>query len=238
MKQFFFAIVSLIVVSFLATSTANAQLGGNTGGTGGGLSGLTGTGGTGGTSTGGVATVGGTPLGGSATGSSTPAGPEFGGGQIAINTQPLDDTRSTSINQGTAGGGGANAGGGNFGAGGNNALQSLFQGLTGGQGQFGSPGGGQVQNQPRLVRGALRVGFEFTATSAKVTPQQMAAVSTTTFARLPKFSNTNIRVVADGQTLVLTGTVKTQSERMLAERVAKLEPGVSKVDNQIEVVSN
>lgn len=49
------------------------------------------------------------------------------------------------------------------------------------------------------------------------------------------FRNSNINVTANGRTVTLRGQVRSNRERRLAERIAKFEPGVDRVQNQLTV---
>ena len=51
------------------------------------------------------------------------------------------------------------------------------------------------------------------------------------------FKGSDIQITADGRTVTLRGQVSSDRERKLAERIAKLEPGVSRVVNQLEILA-
>ena len=102
------------------------------------------------------------------------------------------------------------------------------------QGQFGQ-GGNQNRNQARMtVRPAQRIAFEY--------PQpERAEVRTslqTQFRRLsdrrPQLANVSI-ALDGGSEAVLRGQVVSEDARKLAEAVARLEPGVRSVRNEITV---
>jgi len=120
-----------------------------------------------------------------------------------------------------------NAAGGRNGAGGANGLSQL-------RNLFASPefnGQGQTQSRP-AVRLSLKLGFR---------PQPISTVSMQAFeSRLTKLPGLRwvgpAAVRMDGRTAVLRGKVASEEDRELAEALAKMEPDVLMVRNEIEVV--
>ena len=142
------------------------------------------------------------------------------------------------------------------------ALQGAFigaglqQGFTGaqnlgGQGQnrgaFGNAGGfgargqqGRRQQQgrgasTRVVRTKISVGFNYQAIQTSVVKTHLDAQ----FAKLAtngRFSGRNILAIPRGRVMVLRGRVSSARDRALAERIARFEPGVSTVINELVVV--
>lgn len=106
---------------------------------------------------------------------------------------------------------------------GQNQLQQLNRA---GQGQGG-------QNQPQL-RIPVKVGF--TASSATSVSTRATAQLTKRFANLPGLQATSpIVVQMEGETAVLTGQVASASDRDLATQIAKMEPGIEAVRNELTV---
>ena len=48
-------------------------------------------------------------------------------------------------------------------------------------------------------------------------------------------SDANVQVKMTGKKATLTGTVPTESKKKILERLAKLEPGIYEVDNQLTI---
>ena len=90
--------------------------------------------------------------------------------------------------------------------------------------------GGQGQNRVQL-RIPVSVGFTTAPVSNKTTAQL-----TRRFANLPGLQPTSPIVVRmDGGTAVLTGQVASDSDRELATQIAKMEPGIESVRNELTV---
>lgn len=113
--------------------------------------------------------------------------------------------------------------------------QGRGQGQFGQNGQFGefvdNQAADQLQTQRRF-RTKLALGF--------TPPQQrVATVTTSSATRLTKSLQRSVGPSVDVQladsVVVLTGTVPTTAEKMLAEQLALLEPGVAQVRNELEV---
>ena len=154
---------------------------------------------------------------------------QFDGGAVEIETEFLNDDRRSSINDQNGGTQQLRGGAAGF--------QQLFQGLANQQQQ-----GNQRQGQSakaRIVRAPLRVGFSLNppGIGEQIRPS-VVQQSRVVLSSLPRFQNSNLQLNKNGSGYVLTGSVTTQSEKELAARVAKLQPGVKTVDNQIVVVAN
>jgi hypothetical protein len=97
--------------------------------------------------------------------------------------------------------------------------------------------GGQQNNNNvrRMYRTTRTVGFDYVATS---TPELSSTVSQ----RIQKTPGIRTRSTIDveivGRTAVLRGVVATAHDRELAARLASLEPGVSAVQNELEVAQS
>jgi osmotically-inducible protein OsmY len=90
-------------------------------------------------------------------------------------------------------------------------------------------------SQPKgQFRVPLRLGFQPTTTSSLATSNAMNQ----RMIKMPALSRAGrINASLEGQTAVLRGTVPTEADRALAEGLAKLEPGVMAVRNELVVGS-
>lgn len=188
-------------------------------------------------------TAGGAQSGGS---SETPEG--FGSGGISENLNATEfGERGTIL--------------GGFGGQGNNSFnnngqtQNNFGNARGGQ--FGNTGRGNArgfqqqfqQNTTRRIRTKLVLppGYlaEFRPTTSdtrkslqnlyrQVKASQARSTAPSQLSRL--FANSEIQVTVRDRTVTLLGRVGSDRERVLAERMARLEPGVSRVVNELSVV--
>lgn len=140
-----------------------------------------------------------------------------------------EDARLTGVNQAIGAGGSRGPQRSMFSGG--NILGQLMQG----QGQFnqqfrGQQGGGQAGRTP--IRIPIRLGF----TSTPAPPATFTAQFQKRLGRLPALTTVGpIEVQLEGDTVVLRGTVASEGDRQLAEVVARLEPAVSKVRNELVV---
>jgi hypothetical protein len=136
------------------------------------------------------------------------------------------DNQNFLSRQGVAGaagqGGQAGRGGGLDGL---SQLQNLFS-----QNQQGFNGQNQTQSMPQ-IRIALRLGFR----PQPISPTRMQTFETR-LTRLPgmRFVGSP-EVVMEGRTAILRGTVASEEDRDLAEALAKMEPDVLKVRNELVV---
>jgi osmotically-inducible protein OsmY len=93
--------------------------------------------------------------------------------------------------------------------------------------------GGMGQGQGAL-RASLRPAFEYTQPTPATITQNLTRkleASPTLKARLP------VAVSVQGQTATLRGEVATEHDRVLAEQLVRLEPGIWKVQNELVVKS-
>jgi len=109
-----------------------------------------------------------------------------------------------------------------------------LQGLESLVNQFGSQnpnqGQGGATNSRRAIRAPLRIGFELVGSA------NVSVDFTNRLERIPQMRSAgdiNVRMI--GRTAVLTGTVDSESSRTLAESLARLEPGISAVRNELTV---
>jgi hypothetical protein len=118
---------------------------------------------------------------------------------------------------------------------------ALGQGGLGGlnigqQGRGGNFGNQQMQNNrqtQRRAQYATRVAFAPATPSAASSPatDTRTAVAESIAAIVPD----GVQVVMEGSMAVLSGTVPSQEDRRLVERMALLEPGVRTVRNDLQV---
>jgi osmotically-inducible protein OsmY len=82
------------------------------------------------------------------------------------------------------------------------------------------------------IRTVVRVGFDYT-------PPPPAQLGSTVAARLEDCTRIRLRspveVSMEGTTAVLRGVVATEHDRVMAEQLARLEPGIWKVQNELTV---
>lgn len=96
--------------------------------------------------------------------------------------------------------------------------------------------GGNPAQQQRQVRPQLRLGFEYNPPAAAT----LDATLSTRFEKLTERLNTrgkfgDVRVTAEGQAVTLRGQVASENDRRLAGIMARMEPGVSSVQNELTV---
>ncbi len=126
---------------------------------------------------------------------------------------------------------------------GNEAGQAAAGGARGGGGGRAGNAGRAATRQPinnntqqnqRVIRAPLRLGFQYVGRSAS----QIANTTTIRFRTLPRFVSSNVQVGISGKTAILRGNVSKASDKRVAEMVVMFEPGVSKVENNIVVEGN
>lgn len=128
-------------------------------------------------------------------------------------------------------GGNRNGLGGLDGMGGLNGRGGLagLGGLFGAQSNF---GGGGAQKKP--LRTPLVLGFEMPVTTVRTT--RITTQFQNRLAKIPQLQASGpVEVVMDGQTAVLRGQVATERDRDLAARLARLEPGIASVRNELTI---
>jgi hypothetical protein len=124
------------------------------------------------------------------------------------------------------------------------AMTGIQGGGRGGVQQQGRGGRGNQQqnnqgrngrNQQRQVRTVLDLGFN-------MPPRNQSAVATTVAQRLAQSRGVQamspVTVTMNGRVAVLSGTVPTDHARNVAEQLALLEPGVSKVQNDLTIAQD
>lgn len=93
---------------------------------------------------------------------------------------------------------------------------------------------GTQQSRTPNLRRRLHVGFKFPTVSPSTVSQNLSSqfrrISTSSFP-------VNVQVAMQGRTAILSGTVASTDEAALAVELAKLEPGVSQVRNELTVNS-
>lgn len=108
-----------------------------------------------------------------------------------------------------------------------------FGGLGGLGNLFGFGNAGGAQNNQRPIRTRLR-------SAINVPPTPTAVVQRNAMSRFTSLPSTpalrGVNVVMRDRTAILTGVVKTKSDRRMSELLMRLEPGVKAVENQITVV--
>lgn len=117
---------------------------------------------------------------------------------------------------------------------------------AGGASPFGAGRGGQTRRpsartnygsrrRTTEIRAKLRVGFSVVRTAPAQLGSRLAG-------RLEKSSwiqtHSAVEVAVEKGTAILRGAVATEHDRVLAERIARLEPGVRRVENQLTVAES
>jgi hypothetical protein len=118
---------------------------------------------------------------------------------------------------------------------GNQRFQAgITQGGRQGAGQGGRGGGGRAGRTQTQIRTTVRVGFNYA-------PTTVDGVSSKLQTRLTESSGiqflSSVEVALDGSTATLRGLVASEHSRALAEQLARLEPGIWKVRNELEVAA-
>ena len=106
--------------------------------------------------------------------------------------------------------------------------------------QRGLQGRGQPQGRSastRVIRTTISVGFNYQAVQTRTVKTSLEK----TFSRLGEigkftFRGSDISVIPRGRTVVLQGQVASARDRDLAARIARFEPGVSAVINELVVM--
>lgn len=86
-----------------------------------------------------------------------------------------------------------------------------------------------------LIRSALRVGFSVDGAHSATASGETGVLRVTPLARVPQVQPITVRL--EGDTAVLSGQVPTGHDRLLAERLVLLEPGIRAVRNEILVAA-
>ncbi|MFM7072447.1 MAG: BON domain-containing protein [Planctomycetota bacterium] len=101
--------------------------------------------------------------------------------------------------------------------------------------QFGMNQGMNQQGGTSKLRIPTKIGFAASATPAVATARSQKFASR--IPKIPSFKGVSgLSVQMAGETAVIRGTVQSEEQKELVERLAKLEPGISDVQNELEVV--
>lgn len=121
-------------------------------------------------------------------------------------------------------------------------IGAIFEGMQQGANQFmnrferamGSRNRGRGQNQSSdaapQIRVRLKLGFTPPAPSASMMSTSLSRINGILSAK--NLGNATL----SGNSVVLTGTVQSPDDKLLAEKLAMLEPGVRRVENQLRVI--
>jgi hypothetical protein len=115
----------------------------------------------------------------------------------------------------------------------------MGMGMMGRMGGFGNQFGMMNQQQSNQrgkanLRIPMRIGFRVPVAQMAARSQQFA----TRVPKIPGFAQVRgLSVEMDGETAILRGTVESEEQRELMERMAKLEPGISAVRNELLVAA-
>lgn len=120
-------------------------------------------------------------------------------------------------------------------------IGAIFEGMQQGANQFmnrferamGSRNRGRGQNQSSEAAPKIRVKLKLGFTPPPVTPA-MTAVSLSRVNTILTSKNLGTASLS-GSTVVLTGTVQSASDKLVAEKLAMFEPGVRRVENRLTV---
>jgi len=121
------------------------------------------------------------------------------------------------------------------GAGGPSGGSGFGQDRFGGRGsQFRGSGAGARRSRGE-IRAKIRLGFSV----PRLSPTQLAVKSSNLATQLEKSSwlktQSPVEVSIESGTAILRGVVATDHDRRLAERMARLQPGIRQVENQLTV---
>jgi hypothetical protein len=143
-------------------------------------------------------------------------------------------TESVPGSSAVGGGGGAGARGG---AGGLGGLGGGFGAFGGGLGGFGNLFG-NLNNQNASSGPAIRTRLRSAVNVPATPPARVQQVATRRFQSLANRPQLRgIQVTMQGRTAMIRGNVGTERDRRMSELLIRLEPGVSRVDNQVVVTS-
>ena len=133
-----------------------------------------------------------------------------------------EEVRNAMMATGAIRDGGQGTGRGQTGFGSSQFRRSYQPGASGRGGGFGA------RRSTAEIRTRLRAGFSI----ARPAPAQRSSTLATRLAKSSWLqSRSPMEVTIEGGTAILRGVVATDHDRVLAERVAKLEPGVRRVEN-------
>jgi len=97
---------------------------------------------------------------------------------------------------------------------------------------FGGGNGGMNANQQRQIQPSLKVGFDYKPASVEASHVRLTA-QVTRLSERKEFRG--VEATSDGKTLTLRGEVKDAQTRKLLERMAKLDPAVNQVRNELTI---
>ncbi|MBI1904236.1 MAG: BON domain-containing protein [Planctomycetia bacterium] len=122
-----------------------------------------------------------------------------------------------------------------FGMGGFGGMGQFGRGGFGQQGMFGNTSGNTNQQNQRgaNLKIPMRIAFNLPTTAVMERATKFES-RITNFPGLERAKGVVVKL--DGRTAVLQGKVATSRERDLIERLAKLEGGISQVQNELEIV--
>ncbi len=239
-------------LTLVLTGTAWAQFGSTTGGGNGGAGGFGG-------SAGGSSSS--SPFGSSSSGFGSNSGTSGGQRGGAASSQSSAFSNSQGLGSGGAGFRGAGSGnmlqsvGGNTGIGGaaigrNQGMGMNGMGMNGmgmngmgmngmgmGRNQMGMMGG-QNQNSNRSSRGSIRFPLKIAFQPVAIAPSIRSQRFEARLGNLPGVTSANVTVSMSGRTAILNGTVGSDHEKELIARIALLEPGISDVQNDLQVAAS
>lgn len=88
--------------------------------------------------------------------------------------------------------------------------------------------------KPLPYRGRLRVDFDYTRPTAEQTAADLTRQLRSAMIRLE--GQPEVSVTVRGRTAILEGAVSSHRTRALAEQLVRLEPGVSRIENRVQVL--
>ncbi|MBM4003205.1 MAG: BON domain-containing protein [Planctomycetes bacterium] len=142
---------------------------------------------------------------------------------------------------GAAPGMGGTGGLGGMGMGGRGGMGGMGMGMMGGMGrnQFGMFGNMNQNNMNNRGRSNMRIPVKLGFTPKPVSSVAVSQQFVTRLRNLPGLNVTeNVSVTMEGRTAILTGTVGSENEKDLIGRLARLEPGISDVQNDLEIAES
>jgi len=111
-------------------------------------------------------------------------------------------------------------------------MGSMGMGGMGGSNRMGGLNSTQNQNSQTKIRTTMRLGFRYARPNVQAVSQRVQS----RWVRLPvSDSIKGVSMNFDNGVATLTGKVATAEEKRMAEKLILLEPGVSSVQNQLEV---
>jgi osmotically-inducible protein OsmY len=109
---------------------------------------------------------------------------------------------------------------------------------AGGQGGRGSSGNQARRQTQNFAQYSTNITFAPQTGSPVDSPATSAPIVASLETRVAALPQSGVRVSVEDGTVVLRGTVATESDRRVAERMAKLEPGIDRVQNELVVSTN